>query len=235
MSYLKVLFSVMFVLPTVLCTGQYITYAADPSRDRIEMFWKDDRGNIFETINNLKKWLDGRGRRLLFATNGGMFMEDLSPLGLYVENGKLLRGLNLRNGNTNFYIKPQGVFCVTKDHKAFICRADAYSQSGNIEFATQSAPMLVINGTVNAALRAFGKSKLIRSGVGIRPDSCVVFALSEYPVTFIEFARYFLSLKCTDAMFLDGSISEMYLPEKNLDDCPGSFGVIIAVTRQAKK
>ena len=72
MSYLKVLFSVMFVLPTVLCTGQYITYAADPSRDRIEMFWKDDRGNIFETINNLKKWLDGRGRRELAALLGSL-------------------------------------------------------------------------------------------------------------------------------------------------------------------
>lgn len=230
MPYIKALVFIMFILPLERGSGKYYTFTADPSRDKIEMFWKDDNGKIFETFDNLRDWVNKRGRRLRFATNGGMFMEDLAPLGLYVENGRQLRQLNTRKGKTNFYIQPQGVFCITYDNKAFICKADEFHQDGNIKYATQSAPMLVINRNINNVLDSYKSSQLIRSGVGILPDGRVVFALSKEMVSFYEFAQYFHDLKCVNAMFLDGNISEMYLPEQKLNDCQGGFGVIIAVT-----
>jgi len=44
--------------------------------------------------------------------NGGMYEADLSPLGLYIENGKTLRQPNTANAAGNFYLKPNGVFYV---------------------------------------------------------------------------------------------------------------------------
>jgi uncharacterized protein YigE (DUF2233 family) len=37
--------------------------------------------------------LASRGEKLVFAMNAGIFMVNLRPLGLYVENGKVLRRL----------------------------------------------------------------------------------------------------------------------------------------------
>src|ERR1044071_2400133 len=71
-----------------------VSYTADPKKENIKFFWKDDKGQIFRNIGNLKSWFDGKRSKLVFAMNGGMYMEDNSPLGLYIENGKKIRHIN---------------------------------------------------------------------------------------------------------------------------------------------
>jgi uncharacterized protein YigE (DUF2233 family) len=44
--------------------------------------------------------------------NAGMYEEDLSPVGLYVEDGQTLTPANRRAGAGNFYVKPNGIFYV---------------------------------------------------------------------------------------------------------------------------
>ena len=51
--------------------------------------------------------------RLLFASNGGMYHPDNSPVGLYIEEGRELVRANTRGGPGNFHMRPNGVFYLT--------------------------------------------------------------------------------------------------------------------------
>ncbi|QHS58592.1 phosphodiester glycosidase family protein [Chitinophaga agri] len=70
------------------------------------------------------------------------------------------------------------------------------------------------------------------SGVGILSNGNVVFIISkEANTTFFDFASIFKDLfGCSDALYLDGAISKMYLPQHRPEDTGGDFGVIISVT-----
>ena len=45
--------------------------------------------------------LANKGEALVFAMNAGMYAEDRTPVGLYVENGRTLNGANTRSGSGN--------------------------------------------------------------------------------------------------------------------------------------
>ncbi|MEO6719284.1 MAG: phosphodiester glycosidase family protein, partial [Ferruginibacter sp.] len=70
----------------------------------------------------------------------------------------------------------------------------------------------------------------VRNGVGILPDNKIVFAMSKKEINFYDFAEYFKSIGCKNALYLDGLISRTYLPEKKWMQIDGNFGVIIGVT-----
>ena len=72
----------------------------------------------------------------------------------------------------------------------------------------------------------------IRNGVGILPNNNVVFAISKTEINFYDFAEYFQQLGCKNALYLDGFVSRMYLPEKNWTQTDGNFGVLIGVTKK---
>ena len=76
------------------------------------MYWKDDKGQVFKSIQNLKDWLDTKKRKLVFAMNGGMYKTDHSALGLFIQEGKTVAPLNKRSGYGNFYLKPNGVLYI---------------------------------------------------------------------------------------------------------------------------
>jgi uncharacterized protein YigE (DUF2233 family) len=101
-----------------------------------------------------------------------------------------------------------------------------------VAYATQSGPMVVINGKINPNFKKDSKSKFTRSGVGIRKDGTLVFAISQQPVTFYDFARIFLFYGCQDALYLDGAISEMYLPEIGRNQSANKFALLIAITEK---
>ncbi len=50
--------------------------------------------------------------------NAGMYHEDLSPVGLYVEEGREQAILQTGGGEGNFFLKPNGVFFVTRAGKS---------------------------------------------------------------------------------------------------------------------
>lgn len=56
--------------------------------------------------------------------------------------------------------------------------------------------------------------------------------MSSQPVNFYDFAMYFKSKGCKNALYLDGFVSKMYYPEKKLKgNTNDRFGVMIAVTK----
>jgi len=67
--------------------------------------------------------------------------------------------------------------------------------------------------------------------VGILPDNRVIFAMSKQEVNFYDFAEFFMSMGCKNALYLDGLVSRTYLPEENWQQLDGNFGVIIGVTK----
>jgi uncharacterized protein YigE (DUF2233 family) len=57
----------------------------------------------------------------------------------------------------------------------------------------------------------------------------VVFAISKEKINFYEFANYFKQLGCKNALYLDGFVSRIYYPEKNIKQIDSNFGVMIGV------
>jgi len=199
------------------------------------MYWKNDKGEKLKSIQNLKTYVESKNLRLLFAMNGGMFNKDFSPQGLFIQNKKTLVFLDTADGSGNFYLKPNGVFYITADNIPFVCKTSDFTDNGKIKYATQSGPMLVINGQIHSSFRAGSTNLNIRNGVGILPDNRVVFAMSKTEINFYDFAKYFQSLGCQNALYLDGFVSRTYLPEKKWIQTDGNFGVLIGVTQKASK
>ena len=210
--------------------ARFVTYTTNPQKQNLEFFWKDDKGSIFQSIANLKQWVTNRHRTLLFAMNGGMYQPDNSPQGLFIEQQKVIAPLNTAHGTGNFYLQPNGVFYVTTKGIPAICKTAIFKNTGNIRYATQSGPMLVIGGKMNPAFQKGSANLNIRNGVGILPSGKAVFIMSKAEINFYDFAQYFQSLGCTNALYLDGFVSRTYLPAKHWLQTDGGFGVIIGVT-----
>lgn len=149
---------------------------------------------------------------------------------MYIENGIMHQELNTREASGNFYLKPNGVFYLTKNRSAVICATSDFKNEESILFATQSGPMLVHEGKIHDAFKKGSKNLNIRNGVGILPDGKVVFAMSKAEVNLYDFAMYFSELGCKEALYLDGFVSRTYLPSQNWIQTDGDFGVMIAVT-----
>ncbi len=208
----------------------FVTYIVDPKIKEINFYWKDDTGEIIRSIENLLCHVEGKNLKLVFAANGGMFLKDNSPQGLYIENHNTIAPLDTSSGTDNFYLKPNGVFYINDDNSAVVCQTTDYAYNNHIKYATQSGPMLLINGIIHPAFN-FGSSNLhIRNAVGILPNGHIVFVMSKVKVNFYDFASYFLKLGCKNALYLDGYVSRTYAPEQSWVQVDGDFGVIIGVT-----
>lgn len=209
----------------------FATFTVNSQKANIEFFWKNDNGEIFGSIENLRLNVEKKGKKLRFAMNGGMFMENNQPLGLFIQNRKTITKLNTKeNLAGNFYLKPNGVFYLTDDKKAFLSPTQNFQDDGNIEFATQSGPMLVINGQINSEFKQASDNLNIRNGVCVLENNQVVFSISRVEVNFYDFAKHFKDLGCQNALYLDGFVSRMYLPEQKIEQLGGDFGVIIGIT-----
>lgn len=209
----------------------FVTYEVNIKKSDLKLYWKNDKNEIFKSFHNLKTWLETQNKTLVFAMNAGMYMQDYSPVGLYIENKKELSHLNTASASGNFYLKPNGVFYITTDNVPVICQTTDYVNKGNVKYATQSGPMLVIDGTIHSAFKEGSANVNIRNGVGILPNNDVIFVMSKSEINFYDFASYFKKLGCKNALYLDGSVSRTYLPEKNWIQTDGNFGVIIGVTK----
>jgi uncharacterized protein YigE (DUF2233 family) len=65
--------------------------------------------------------------------------------------------------------------------------------------------------------------------VGILPNNDIILAISKGVFNFYYFAKFFKDNGCKNALFLDGFVSRMYCPEKDLVSTEGEFGVMIGV------
>jgi uncharacterized protein YigE (DUF2233 family) len=139
--------------------------------------------------------------------------------------------INLKNGNGNFYMKPNGVFYLSKSGEAKICMSEDFVMSQDVEYATQSGPLLLHNGQIHNKINEGSPNLKIRNGVGIMPDGNILFAISKEEINFYDFAMFFKNKGCMNALYLDGVVSRMYLPEKKWEQLDGDFGVIIGVLK----
>jgi uncharacterized protein YigE (DUF2233 family) len=222
-------------LAAAACKSQTIeearyTICSFSARDDIAVFLRDANGETLGSFERVDRMLATRKRKLAFAMNAGMYHEDRSPVGLYVEGGQQVKKLSLARGGGNFGMTPNGVFYI--DGKgAGVSETTAFARrKPQPRFATQSGPMLVIGGKLHPRFKAKSEHTNRRNGVGVAGDR-VHFVISDTPVTFHAFARVFRDvLKTPNALYLDGSISRLYAPDIGRNDFGFQMGPIVGVT-----
>jgi uncharacterized protein YigE (DUF2233 family) len=210
--------------------SDYMVCEVDLRRQSVRLFWKKADGQPYGYPSSLPRAFRHSGR-LLFATNGGMYHPDNSPVGLYVEEGRELVRANISAGPGNFHMRPNGVFYVAGDIAGVEETRSFIKRRPQVDFATQSGPMLVIDGKVHARFARSGGSRKYRAGVGSRDPNSLVFAVSESEVSFGEFARLFRDkLRSKNALFLDGgSATSFYSPAMGRNSNFLPLGPIIGV------
>lgn len=214
---------------TIIEQAKIEYYTVDLQKQSLRFYSYQENGQPFVNIGNLKRSLEKRNQNLVFAMNGGMFNKSLSAHGLYIENGQSLTALDTaKTGYGNFYLQPNGVFYINKQDKASICKTADFMFTENLLYATQSGPLLIVDGEIHSQLTKGSKNLHIRNGVGVLPDGSLLFAISKEPVNFFDFANFFKNNGCKYALYLDGFVSKMYLPQKNWLQTDGQFGIIIA-------
>lgn len=217
---------------------EFVAYWVDLETDQLSLCWRDEKGEPLGTFGRLQEYVAARSGPLRFAINAGIYARDGSPLGLHIEEGQVFRPLNvgaLEGGQWNFYLKPNGVFSVV-GNTAAILETGQFAQRGvRPRLACQSGPLLLSAGAIHPAFQTNSTNFHWRSGVGVAGSNQVVFALSKQPLRFYDFARLFRDrLGCQDALYLDGDICAIYLPELGYtaEKPPTRLAGMFAVTAQ---
>jgi len=205
----------------------------------IRLFWDGEDGP-YRSFSALSEALKTSGEELHFAMNAGMYDKNFRPLGLYVEETQQKVRISTAEAgpNTqpvpNFLKKPNGVFYVDQEGNAGILTTEDFLAADmEPRIATQSGPMLVINGELHPMLIPNSTDKPGRSGVGICENGTVRFAVSDGRVNFHEFAQLFRDqLGCANALFLDGGRGVgLYSPDMGRSDFSwhGGYGPMFGV------
>ena len=165
------------------------------------------------SFSGLQMRLVERADSVAFAMNGGMFDDVGAPIGLMIEGSRAVHAINRREGGGNFHLMPNGVFVVRKSGRTEVVTSAAYQPAPDIVFATQSGPMLVIDGQLHPRFDVDGTSRYVRNAVGIGPDGKPLFVITTDVVSFGKLARFFRDrLKARNALYLDGSVSSLWDP-----------------------
>lgn len=213
----------------------YAVCRFDPKADDLRLFLYGEDGEPYRHFSRLNSALGAKDARLVFAMNAGMYHPSRAPVGLYVEDGVARSAVNSSDCTGNFCLKPNGVFWIGADGAAHVDETAAYlAAAPKARAATQSGPLLVIAGALHPKFLADSTSRRRRNGVGVTASGEVVFAISDAPVAFHEFATFFRDqLETPNALYLDGAISRLYAPELGRDDSGAAMGPIIAVVEPA--
>lgn len=209
----------------------YIVCEIDTASYDLVLRRADAGGKAYGSLAALAK-----AEPFVFAMNAGMYHEDRSPVGLHIEDGVEQSPLNLGDAPGNFFMKPNGVFHVDRDGSAGVTESSAFAASGiRPVLATQSGPMLVIEGQMHPRFEENGASRYIRNGVGADSGSWVVLAISRQPVSLGSFARLFRDeLGVRNALFFDGAISALHDGSKYLVGGSHPVGPILAVKERPR-
>ena len=208
---------------------------ATPARHTIRTVLNGTNGVPLRSLAALSQASTIDERKVAFAMNGGMYQEDGSPLGYYVQGGDRTSELNRADGDGNFYLKPNGVFFGTDGKWEVRTTSDFLNNvQDRPQFGTQSGPMLVIDGVLHPAIAADGESKAIRNAVGVDLKGRAHFVISNAPVSFGKIARLYRDkLQVRDALYLDGNVSALWSPAANRMDGGAPIGPILLVEKKA--
>jgi uncharacterized protein YigE (DUF2233 family) len=201
-------------------------FEIDLTRAELRLYGQADP--TLRTFAAVRAKLDRQGARWAMLTNGGIFHPGERPAGLHIEGGRKYAPLELADGEGNFFLKPNGVFYVD-DRGAHVVPSDAYAASDSVALATQSGPLLLHANAPHPRFRANSTSLTKRSAVGVRDPQHVVLAVSRGPVSFLNAATLFRdALRCPDALYLDGTISDFATPAR-LPAEARRYGSVLAV------
>lgn len=181
--------------------------------ESVRVVWKDGEGKNLRTLPEAVGVVEGRGEKVAVVMNGGIFEPGGIPSGLLVQDGKELNPVNRREGEGNFFLKPNGIFLIGEEGAAVV-KTEEYPLDGMAaRHAIQSGPLLLRKGVVHPVFRAESESRLHRNGVGVTRKGEVVFVMTDFRGKLFpnlhEFAMMFRHLGCEDALFLDGDLSQM--------------------------
>jgi uncharacterized protein YigE (DUF2233 family) len=207
---------------------------ADPASETVRLFLNDAAGRPLGTFDNVEALLATDGMELAFAMNAGMYHPDRRPVGLYVEDGVEIGRIVTRAGPGNFGLLPNGVLCLTEGG-ARIVESRAFDRDRpDCRYATQSGPMLVIDGALHPRFLPKSSSRHIRNGVGVTAGGRLIAAISNRPVNFHLFGRLFRDVLGTpNALYMDGKISRLYVPGLGRHDVGFPMGAILGVVQPA--
>ena len=150
---------------------RFVSHTVNLKIQTLRFYWRNDKGRIYGNFPTLRDDLSKRNEELVFAMNGGMFNKDYSPQGLYVENSELLSKLDeTEEGYGNFYLQPNGVFYINEENLPVICKTTVYQSVHKVKYATQSGPLLLIDGKIHPRLINGSTNLHIRNGVGVLPN-----------------------------------------------------------------
>ena len=215
----------------------YTICEVDLTVERRELFLADDDGKAFGHFGTLDNALKEQGLKLGFATNAGMYHDDRRPVGHYVENGVEVQRVIPNAGPGNFGLLPNGVLCLRDGRADVIETLTFIEHAPACRSATQSGPMLVIDGALHPRFLVDSTSRYIRNGVGTSRDGTrAVFVISDSVVTFHAFGSLFRDhLKLPNALYFDGNISRMRAPDLGRSGTGfTSLGPIIGVIEPAQ-
>ncbi len=216
---------------TVVAGGiDYIVCDVPLDRYDLVLRAEDGDGRPYETFEKAAASVDGRRVRLIM--NGGMYHEDRRPVGLAVQDGRLLKDAVRGTGSGNFSLQPNGIFFI-ENGKAQVMETGRYLAGHHGPgLATQSGPMLLIDGELHPRFIEGSDSRYVRNGVCASADGRTVhLVLSRQPVNFWDFAVFFRDrLQCRSALFFDGHISSLSYPEGGIDYRRDRLGPMLVVT-----
>jgi len=223
--------------PAAAVTCQDITHLGtsfticevDAATEDLRLFHADEQGEVIGSFTSIQRREDPR--TLSFAMNAGMYHADRAPVGLYVEGGAQTMRLITSDGPGNFGLLPNGVFCI-RNGRADVIETARFADTAPVcRDATQSGPMLVIDGALHPRFIPGGTSRFIRNGVGTSADGTrAVFAISNDPVNFHDFGTLFRDrLALPNALYFDGKVSRLHAPQLYRSDGGFAMGPIVGV------
>lgn len=204
----------------------------DAAEQELRLFLTDPAtSRPLGSFENVEAQLAAKGEKLAFAMNAGMYHADRSPVGHYVEEGEERSPLISSDGPGNFGLLPNGVFCISERSARVIETRRFLHERPECTYASQSGPMLVIDGALHPRFLKDSDSTYIRNGVGTSKDGkTAYFVMSRASVNFYTFGTFFKdALKVPQALYFDGNISRLYAPRIGRNDGGFPMGPIVGV------
>jgi uncharacterized protein YigE (DUF2233 family) len=214
----------------------YTVCKVDPSQSDLRVFLREaETGRMLGNFRRVNEQLRARGETLLFAMNAGMYHPDRSPVGHYVEDGKEITPVVTAGSAGNFGLLPNGIFCIREQRADVLETRRFLREAPECRHATQSGPMLVIDGDLHPRFLAHSTTEFIRNGVGTSNDGRKVwFVIADTGVNFHGFGRFFRDhLGADQALYLDGNRSRLYAPDLRRNDPGLPMGPIVGVAAKA--
>lgn len=213
----------------VYAENSYTICTVDAASENLRLFYKDANDVVIGSFGEIAAQPDVAA--LEFAMNAGMYHDDRRPVGHYIESGVEVMRVIPNAGPGNFGLLPNGVFCINDDRAQVYETLQYLDQAPACRDATQSGPMLVIDGALHPRFLRSSSSRFIRNGVGTSADGqTAVFAISNNAVTFHEFGSLFRDyLALPNALYFDGKVSRMYSRATGRSDFGFQLGPMVAV------